>query len=230
MIMKIDDTLNKRCSSKLGPLIVLFFIFLLPFLTAAQVRPDLSLVGQRFNVLIKNKNFQDSLVQLSRVYNVPIGFQVSDEAESPPCKEPIDLDLRDADISQIMDRLILACPTYSWSLAEGAVNVFPSVKEQSVLDVWVANINIKRKGSEKILDAIFDQEEVKRELKSSGSICDTTAAFWEGNSKADQTYSITFSEKQVRDILNYLIVNTEKRSWIYYRLSNDKTRFSLRFF
>lgn len=198
--------------------------------TTAQGKKNLPLKDRRFDLLIHKKSFQDILVELSREYDVPIGFQVTDDVENPSCKQSTNLYLQNATIDQIMGNVISLCPNYSWSITDEVINIFPAISESSLLDIKVAKIEIKERTSEEILDSLFNLREIKSELESNGLSRDNTTAFWQTESKNDRKYSVTLSDKKIRNILNYLILNTEKKAWIYYRLSNDKTAFSLRFF
>lgn len=206
------------------------FVLLSAALVNAQAPAGRALAAERFDITIRNKDFQDSLSKLSRTYDVPIGFEMSRNDETPSCHVRVDTVIKDASIHQIMQSLISHCPTYSWSISGATVNVYPSTKTRTILDHVIPNMIIEQKTSRDIVSDLFERKDVRAELTASGLTRDTTTPFWDHGSEHDPKLSTVFNDVPIRNIMNYLITHSEQRGWIYYKLSKYPERFSLGFF
>lgn len=223
--------MRRIIKSRIGVFMVgSLFVLLAATILNGQVLTSRALAAKCLNVVIKNKDFQDSLAKLSRTYDIPIGFEMSRDDEPSSCHMRFDTVIKNASVEQIMDHLVSNCPTYSWSITEETVNVYPSTRIRTILDQVIPNMTIEQQTSRNILSDIFDRTDVRAELKASGLTRDATMPFWEHDSERDPKLSTVLTNLSIRGVMNYLITHSERRGWIYYRLSNSPERFSLRFF
>ncbi len=171
----------------------------------------------------RGRGFHEVLVLLSKT--VPVGFQVARD----DCREKFDLQQKPSTLEELMVSMVGICPGYSWNFTHGVLSVHPRVHEPSILDVGVAEVALANRNGDEMLDDLFQIESVKMFLRANGLTRDTTTSL-----KVEQyqpaTYSFHFRDESVRNILNALLLHTEKRGWIFYTLSNSETSFSLRYF
>lgn len=221
----------KKMTKKLNYAVMLLMLASFSLSAGAQIKQSApSLKEVTLSVSLNGKNFQDSLVELSRKYKVPIGFQVTDNVEPDVCSQKFDMQFEESSIERIMSRLITTCPVYSWAIFDETINVFPAAKERSLLDAVVNSISIESKSSDEILNRLFELEEIENTLENCGLTRDTTTSSLQGEPKQSPKLSFVLKNKSVREIMNHLLISTNENAWIYYRLSNDKRLFSLRFF
>jgi len=206
--------------------VTLFTVFAIP----QNSNLNCSTENRRIDLSVHQKNFQEILVELSRKHRFPIGWQVASDDEMPVCKHPVDVQLRNVDINQIMTKVISICPSYSWEFVDGVVNVYPAVKENTILDTKIEIVQVGNKTSVEILDAIFELPDIKAQMTSTETTRDTTMPFWNSDSNTASRFSVELTNTNVRRLLNYLVTNTNQRAWIYYKVKDSQNRFALRFF
>ena len=187
--------MNKLFATLCSILTIPIFLTLLNSEVRAQKIDPLPLNERRFNLTVKQGDFGDILVLLARKHNVPLGFEVTSGQEDPNCKKRISATFENAEIGDIMNHLVSICPSYSWSVVGEAVNVFPVYKEESFLDAEIVSLIVQDKKSEEILDALFDLDEIKKELKKKGLQRDTTTSSLQGDSEYLSKYSFSLSKR-----------------------------------
>ncbi|HCA59677.1 MAG TPA: hypothetical protein DEP46_17040 [Blastocatellia bacterium] len=209
---------------------VIVFGFILGPALGVDGQKEVDLNEKRFDVSAKDMTFREILVQLAQKHDVPIGFYVSQSDEPASCRESVSLVLARARIAEVMTSLTAICPVYTWKIVANAVNVVPVARQDSLLDLIVHRVEVKDLTGQEILDMLFELDEVKQGLAKSGLTRDTTIPFWFREPSDRQRYTFSLENQKISDVLNYIIVNTDERSWIFYSLKSDPTLFSLRFF
>ena len=209
---------------------VLSASLLLPFLLSpifSQSVPKGGLTGKVYNISFRQKPFHEALGEFAFKNHIPIGVQSTDELENAVCAAPFDLEMHDVSIDEIMTAVMVHCPVYAWSIKDNVINVQPAVPEASLLDVHITFLSAENKTTDEILESVIRSREMKSEMRSHDLKRDTSRIF-PRNTVVEERYSVQLKDNSVRDILNYLLISTKSRYWVYYRLNASKNFFSVR--
>jgi len=192
-----------------------------------QAENDRTLSDAKYDFNVEQKTFRQVLDLLAEKHKIPVGLYVS-SSEPNSCRQPIDLSISQEYVGEIMDWLMESCPAYSWTIVDSTINIVPINETAPLLDIVIPEFDAKDKTPEEIVDLIFELEEVELEMRSLGVGRDTTTILSQGKLNGLPRHSIVLKNARVRDILNYIIKNTEAKSWILYKLESEDSLISLR--
>lgn len=167
---------------------------------------------------------------LAMMNKLPTGFQQKAGTAEAELERKRDVVFpRAVPLPLLMNAVTGECPGYSWS-GGSTLNVFPTPKEQSVLDVTLVKFDVSGLTAEATLDRIFGSPEVKRymeENKLSRSIAHK--GLTSSNANAAK-FTLAVANKSVREILNHMVANADQKIWIYQGPAGKERELNLRMF
>lgn len=120
-------------------------------------------VSQRFiKTDIPGTDFSELILMIAKTNKLPTGFQQTSGKASPECEKKRDvLFPKGVHVRMFMTAVMDDCPGFSWS-GGNVLSVFPTPKEDSVLNVVVPELAVEDLSAEEILDRIFASPAVVR--------------------------------------------------------------------
>lgn len=167
---------------------------------------------------------------LAMMNKIPTGFQQRAGAAEAELERKRNVSFpRPLPLPILMNAVTSECSGYAWS-GGSVLNVFPTPKEDSVLDVTLSKFEAANITAEAALERIFESPEVKRYLKEK-KLSRSTAH--QGLSSADSNaakLSLTAANRSVRDILNQIVATSSQKIWVYQGPAGKSTEINLRVF
>jgi hypothetical protein len=152
---------------------------------------------------------------IAMLNKLPTGFQQRSGAAAAEAEKKRDVLFPNSiSVGMLMTFLMPDCPGYSWS-GGSVLSVFPTPKEDSVLDVVIPQFAAEDLNPAETLDRIFETPEVKKYLKEKNLSRSTGLKGLTSAVPDSGKYRFIFSNKSVRDMLNDIVVTTGYKIWIH---------------
>ena len=199
--------------------------------TVCRNKPDQALLNRRVQGLeVRQRNIHLLLTYLSQGYDVPIGLEVAQGGTSSP---EIHLNFRDATLRQVFDAIVAADSRYEWIVDRGVINFRPRVTRdlflKDLLDTRVSEFRIPGgTNSYDVRVALANLPEIKAKMDGA-DVTPKISAFTNADSQDLGGFSMTSSDKTLRDILNQIIKHSELKYWILNRDGSHGERLILNF-
>lgn len=173
------------------------------------------------NVHLKAKSLESLLARLAFSYEIPIGFEGTNQGESKPSYR---LDFKQGTVTELLTLFATQHEEYTWEIQEGVVTIFPRDKYRDVLirqilSTEIENFSIKEKTTcWAFANDLFSTPEVRDLLEANGSNFDMGYIGGFYLQQLGQKFSINFSRKPASSILNQVIRDSPvARVWIMRR-------------
>jgi|GEM_PF-2539083 len=181
------------------------------------------LLERHVTLHVKEGTLQEALGRLAGDESIPIGWEVS---QNDFMRHDINVDFDKAPLKDVLDRLVLADPSYRWKLEDGVINIYPAFDRDEYLDKFL-KIRIKEFSPRKGLyvfefrDAILDLPEVRNFLESNrlegshtGNCC--------GGAIDLVDHEFRTANTDLRALLNKLIRETNRKAWVVSRSGESR--------
>ena len=213
---------------KLASIIALIILGTALFCTGQTV-PAGDVSKRSVKLEIRGADFTEIISTTAMMHKLPTGFQQT-SAASAECEKKRDVLFPNrVQVGMLMTFLMPECPGYSWSGGD-VLSVFPSPKEDSVLDVVIPEFAVEQLNLEETLDRIFELPEVKRYLKDK-KLSRSTAHKGLSTATSDAgKYRFAFTKKSVRDILNHIVATTGYKIWVHQGPAGPDREINVRIF
>ncbi len=213
----------------LAPIIILAILG--TFTPAAGQRAPVGDVSNRvIRLQFPSVDFAELIPMMAMINKLPTGFQQMAGPVERGCELKRDVLFPNGiQVRTFMTFLLPDCPNYSWS-GGTVLSVFPSPKEDSVLDVVIPEFAVEQLNPEETLDRIFELPQVKRYLKDK-KLSRTTAHKGLTTATADAgKYRFSFANKSVRDMLNHIVTTTGYKVWVHQGPAGKAREINVRIF
>jgi hypothetical protein len=214
---------------RLAPIVILAVLG--TFTPAAGQRAPAGDVSNRvIRLQFPSVDFAELIPMMAMMNKLPMGFQQRAGQVEKGCEMKRDVLFPNGiQVGMFMSSLLPDCPGYSWS-GGSVLSVFPSPKEDSVLDVKIPEFAVEQLTPEETLDRIFELPEVKRYLKDK-KLSRTTAHKGLSTAILDpKKYRFTFTNKSVRDVLNHIVTTTGYKVWVHQGPAGKDREINVRIF
>ena len=201
--------------------VIIMTVFVHVVSAQSKVPDKPSWVDGGITAVIYQKTFDEALAEISRSNHIPIGLQITNREEPDGCKQPVGFNLSKVTLAEALNSLIARCPVYSWSIQDRVVNVVPSVAEDSLLDVRLPKLAVEKITVDEIVDSIFKSSAISSAMRLRNVKRDDWVAY-PRSPRSTHTYSLTFTDRSFRSILNSLLTETDNKYWILFNVSTDK--------
>lgn len=188
--------------------LLMILIFSAPILIYGQVKEDLLERSiQDFN--LQGSSLLDTLEKLATTYHIPIGFEEVVLGRGQP--EPkVNLNIQSGTVKEVLNSLTIIDPRYEWKVIDGVINVYPRIKQDSILDAMVDHFEINSESKESIRNALFDLPSVKLIMKNLNfqPFYITT-----GIGSTPSSINLSLRNVNLRKILDEIAKQSDKKYW-----------------
>lgn len=191
-----------------------------------------NLLAQRITLHIDKGTFLYALSTLSVDKRVPIGFEV---ALNHKDEDNLTLDVQNATLQDVLDKIILQEPGYRWEMRDDVINIVPYKSRDDFVEKFL-NTSIheftppKVLGKFQIRDAIIELPEVVDVLKGNGITASHYAYSYRYPSiYTDETVDLSIKKTDVRGVLNKVVKDSEHKMWIVSRSGKNLSSLDVSF-
>ena len=186
----------------------------------ASAQTSSNLLAQRITLHISKRTFLYALTTLSVDARVPIGFEV---AVNHKDEYNVNIDVENAPLQDVLDKIILQEPGYKWEMRDGVINIVPYQSRDDFVEKFL-NTSVRQFNPPKVLgkfqirDAIIELPEVVNLLKANEIIASRYAYSYRYPSiYTDETVDLSISKTDVRGVLNKVVKDSEHKMWMVSR-------------
>jgi hypothetical protein len=152
---------------------------------------------------------------------IPVGV----EAVGGPDGPPINFDLKNATVADVLNVAVRADPRYRWTESEGVINLLPKQDANSVFNVTVEHFEAINEMPSQIIDQLVSTRKVKKYLDDrnvqAGTL--TVGHLVEPGHRAEIVNSVVIDNETLRQALNRVLVGTGSFYWCgFYDEQNGK--------
>lgn len=198
----------------------------------ASAQTSSNLLAQRITLHISKRTFLYALSTLSVDERVPIGFEV---ALNHKDEYNLNIDVENATVQDVLDKIILQEPGYRWEMRDGVINIVPYESRDDFVGKLL-NTSVRQFTPPKVLgkfqirDAIIELPEVVSLLKANGITASRYAYSYRYPSiYTDETVDLSISKTDVRGVLNKVIKDSEHKMWIVSRSGKNLSSLDVSF-
>jgi hypothetical protein len=158
----------------------------------------------------------DVAAQLS-ASKIPVGIEAVNGPEGPP----INFDLKNATVADVLNAAVRADPRYQWKESDGVINLLPKTDASPVFDIKIDHFEAKDETADQMIDRLLDTPAVSAYLAPKK----ITASTWTTGSLAEKPIyaSIAVDNETLRQALNDVLVKTRSTYWSgFYDQQNGK--------
>ena len=151
------------------------------------------------------------LARLSQRFGFPQGVEIDGEVPGGLTSVRI----ADGTVADIVDNLVRRLPNYKWEIIDGVLNVMPQEHRDSVLDVRIHALHLRRCTPADFPRAIASVPEIKEWLVKNGAVEHTPVAVV-GSVSLPGTiprFSTDAKDRTLREILNILVKSHGLLRW-----------------
>lgn len=158
-----------------------------------------------------------ALDAISSQYKIHLGVEFDPQDKDTT----INLDLSSAAVDSVLSSLISQKPVYVWSLKDGAYDVYPKARPDSILDLQIRSFSITKANADQASGAISEIPEVKRWLSTHNVV---RHEFEVGSMEKDSQsrVSLTTANVTLRTILNLLNQELPSPYWRVVRYGDQQ--------
>jgi len=211
--------------------IVLIGQSLLSVPQASGQKPD-NLLEQRVTIHLNKRTFLYALSTLSVDERVPIGFEV---ALGHKDEYHLDIDVEDATLQDVLDKIVQQEPGYMWHMRDGVINIVPTQSRDDFVE-RLLNTPVRQftppkvPGKFQIRDAIVELSEVVKLLEATGITASRYAYSYRYPSLyTDEKVDLSISNTDVRGVLNKVIRDSEHKMWMVSRSGKNLSSLDIGF-
>lgn len=145
-----------------------------------------------------------------------------------------DFDLRAKEgraLSEHLELLVEAVPTYRWQKIDGVVNLEPKDTKVDLLDARVAYFAYNPKSDlDSIVDSILHTSEVRKAMANSNLSDGLYFGGLQSPPSKELGAEVVLHNKSIREILNYVAQGRKRGIWLYSeQIANNARTFTLKF-
>jgi hypothetical protein len=112
---------------------------------------------------------------------------------------------------QLLDAIVQAEPSYQWSEADSAIEVFPVNRTTSLLDTTIASFEVKDVSSEEAISRLLNVPEVQAYVRSMKLSSRSAGAAAKGGDKI----TLSMQGTTVRQVLDQIAADSGTKFWIF---------------
>lgn len=186
------------------------------------------LLKRRVTLHVKEGTLLEALERLAGDESIPIGWEVS---QNDFVAHNINVDLDKTPLKDALDRIVLAEPSYRWTLKDGVINFYPVFDRDERLEKLLT-VRIKQFNPPKGLsvfafrDAILDLPEVQSFLRSNGLEGSHGGNCCSGGIPVLESEFGT-ANTELRPLLNKLIREGHRHMWALSRSGENREQVNL---
>lgn len=171
---------------------------------------------------ISTKTVRSVLGDLASKDGIPIGIESAVDSGWKAPEEFASTRVVGGTVRDVLNAVTSIMPLYTWREVDGVINVLPMSEREPLLSVQIAQFTANNQTRGEIVDAIFETQEVTAKLSELKLARDGTTPLPSGDVKIRKRYSFKLQNVEVRDILNYLLRETECRYWNMFRVRANR--------
>lgn len=155
------------------------------------------------------------LTGLASRSQVPIGMEKVPETNGPAKTIGV---MADGDtIRTILDLVLAKDPQYVWQRANSVINVFPKHDKDPLLETMVARFQVNNVNKQGAIELLKNSPEVKTVLTASALRENTLHLLPGPDGDSLPRFSLELENSSVRDILNAIMLASNRTSWVFAR-------------
>jgi hypothetical protein len=155
------------------------------------------------------------LTRLASRSQVPIGMEKVPEINGQA--KTIAVRANGDTVRSILDFVVEKDPQYVWQRANSVINVFPRHDKDPMLETIVTRFQVSNVNKQEALELLKNSPEVKTVLTRS-SLRENTLLILPGpDGDSLPRFSLELEKSSVRDILNAIMLASNRRSWVFAR-------------
>jgi len=96
----------------------------------------------RVSIDATNADVSDVLRELAVNYHIPCGMEFVSSNNASGSKQKVTIHAVDEKVKDVLDSVVGQDPRYRWDLLDGTINVMPSNRSESILDVEIPAVHL----------------------------------------------------------------------------------------
>lgn len=174
---------------------------------------------------IEARNIHLMLSKLAYEYNVPISLEVAFDDDLLNSKR-LKVNVKKGTLADVLDSIVLQSPSYGWELSGSTIKVLPKQDFrdpllQTFLETKISHFVIPRRTARLTFkQALTNRSELKELLASNGVRLSSDVFSSYEIESIGPDFSLDLENIPVREILDYVIRNSQTRYW-FVRRSGD---------
>jgi hypothetical protein len=149
---------------------------------------------------------------------IPVGVEVVKGPDGPP----IEINLKNATVAEVLDAAIHVDPRYEWREAQGVINLLPRVNPDPVFQAPVSHFEAANETAGEMIYQLINTPETRKYLDSQNVQAGT---WFTGSASAPQSRGyLSVTNVTLRQVLNEILIKTRSVYWcgFYYGERNGK--------
>ena len=111
-----------------------------------------------------NADVSDVLRELAVNYHISCGIEFVSSNRAPGSEHKVTIHAVDEKVKNVLDSVVAQDPRYQWALLDGAINMMPSSKSDSILDVEILALHLHNVDVNEASREIMGLEQVRASL------------------------------------------------------------------
>ena len=163
----------------------------------------------RVSIDATNADVSDVLRELAVNYHIPCGMEFISSNDASSSKHKVTIHVVDQKVKDVLDRVVGQDPRYRWTLSDGTIDVMPSNKSDSILDIEIPAVHLHNATVNEASREIMGLEPVKASLDTRHLGAGEFHPWKPSQGTNDVRINIDSSPSTLRQLLNQIAQQTQ---------------------